>query len=336
MAVALGKARQKARQKFTMIRSTLRQIALALLAGCGALVAVAANSVPAVAPVPPIKPESAWNFSLLPKAFQKHPRLAISIITEMTDEGRKITPPTPANPAYYRAYSAGYHEEGTGGYESGKKVSEENLEKRMRQALAASGFLPDTPEHQPTLYLVFFWGVHSKLEQKDDETGVIIPDIGHRNLLSRAQLVGGVAFARELAKALRDQAMSGGGLPTVFDPVYRFTDRDDLTRNLMEQVLDDCYYVVVSAYDSVSIAKGEKKLLWRTKMSTPAQGVSMPETTPTLVDSGADFFGRDMASASIVDKRISRERGGRVDLGPLEVKGFVDDPNKLPEPPAKK
>ena len=107
-------------------------MALALLTGCGVLATCAANPAAASAPVPPQKPESAWNFSLLPKAFQKHPRLAISIITEMTDEGRKITPPTPANPAYYRAYSAGYHEEGTGGYESGKKVSEENLEKRMR------------------------------------------------------------------------------------------------------------------------------------------------------------------------------------------------------------
>jgi len=283
----------------------------------------------------PKKSESAWVFSLLPKAFQKHPRLAISIITEMTEDGRKIKPPTPANPTYFHAYSGGFHEEGPGIYEKGT-VSEQNLEKHMYQSLATSGYLPDTPEHLPSLYLVFFWGVHSKLEEKDPDTGVDIPDVGHHNLLARAQLVGGVAFAKELAKALRDQSLNGGPMSSILDPVYRFTDRDDLTRNLMEQILDDCYYVVISAYASVALARGEKKLLWRTKMSTPAQGVSLVETTPALIDSGADFFGRDMSSASIVDKRISREHGGRVDIAPLEFKGYVDPvPEKEKAPAAK-
>jgi len=125
-------------------------------------------------------------------------------------------------------------------------------------------------------------------------------------------------------------------VPSVFDPVYRFTDRDDLTRNLMEQILDDCYYVVISAYDASAVSHGEKKLLWRTKMSTPAQGVSLVETTPALIDSGADFFGRDMKQSSIVGKRISRERGGHVELAPLEIKGYVDPSTGKEKPLEKK
>lgn len=312
------------------------RIILTLITG-GCLYCASAGAVtpPAAAPLPK-KSDPLWEFSLLPRAFQKHPLLAISIITEMTDEGRKLKPPTPENPTYYYVFSAGFHEEGSVAVESGR-VSNQDLEPRVQHALAASGYLPGSPEHPPALLLVFFWGVHNKLDQGDIETGEGgFPDINHQNVLSRAALVGGTAFAKELAKALREQDMLGGRMPSVFDPVYRFANRDDLTRNLVEQVLDDCYYVVISAYDGASVARGEKKLLWRTKMSTPAQGVSLVETTPALIDSGADFFGREMKAASIVGKRISRERGGRVDLGPMEFKGYMDKPGDKETPPEKK
>ena len=316
--------------------SLLKRIALALLTAVCLQAVFAADVTPADVPASPKKTDSTWAFSLLPKAFQSHPLLAMSIITEMTDEGRKLTPPTPGKPAYYYVYSAGFHEEGSGAAESGK-VSEDKLQHHVQKALAASGYLPGTKEHAPSLFLVFVWGVHNKLEKFDVETGEGgMPDIHHHNLLSRATLVGGAAFAKELAKVLQEQDRTAAQTATVFDPVYRFTLRDDLTRNLMEQILDDCYYVVISAYDAASVARGERKLLWRTKMSTPAQGVSLVETTPALIDSGTDFFGRDMKQASMVGKRISREPGGRVDLGPMEFKGYGDKLDDKETPPAKK
>jgi hypothetical protein len=320
-----------------MTNTAFKRIALIMIAGC-CIQFVHAVDATASAPLaaPGKKAGSSWVFSLLPKAFQKNPRLAISIITEMTEEGRKIKPPTPDSPAYYNALSAGFHHEG-GGAEGSVKVPEENLKKQVRKALAVSGYLQGDLEHPPLLLLVFFWGVHTKLEQNDIETGEGgTPDIGNRNLLSRAQLVGGVVFAKELAKALQEQAMTGASGSSPFDPVYQFANRDDLTRNLMEQILDDCYYVVISAYDNAAFVRGERKLLWRTKMSTPAQGIALDETAPALVASGADFFGREMATSSLVDKRITRGGGGRVDLGPLEIKGYIDTPEKKETPPAKK
>jgi hypothetical protein len=91
-------------------------------------------------------------------------------------------------------------------------------------------------------------------------------------------------------------------------------------------VFDDCYYVVISAFDAFAFAQGEKKLLWRTKMSTPAQGVSLAETASALVASGGPFLGREMLHASIVGKRISRS--GTVELGELKV---IKLDEKLPE-----
>ena len=319
-----------------MTCSVLKRIVLTLLTGGGLQFALGAGlTAPETAPLPK-KAESTWAFSLLPRAFQTHPLLAMSIITEMTDEGRKLAPPTRETPAYYYVHSAGFHAEGPGAAELGK-VPEDQLQSHVQAALAAGGYLPGSKEHAPSLFLVFIWGVHAKLDQFDVETGEGgFPDVHHHNLLSRATLVGGAAFAKELAKVLQEQDTTGAQAATVFDPVYRFTLRDDLTRNLMEQILDDCYYVVISAYDATSAARGERKLLWRTKMSTPAQGVSLVETTPALIDRGADFFGRDMKQASIVAKRISREHGGQVELGPLEFKGYGDKLEEKETPPAKK
>ena len=282
------------------------------------------------------KPISPFAFSLLPKAFQKKPVLAISVITEMTDDGRKIEAPTSKSPSYYYAYSMGYHEEGQGPAPK-NKVSKEIMEKLAQKALASSGYLPGSREHPASLVLFFIWGVHSKLLENDLETGTGgFDDIGYKNLLSRAALVGGTAFAKELSRALDEQAMSGGPTVQIFDPVYRFTNRDDKTRDLMAQVMDDCYFVVISAYEGASLARGEKKLLWRTKMSTPAQGVSLAETTPALVASGGQFFGRDMTEAAIVGKRITR--GGKVELGELEFKGYEENPTEKTNqtPPVKK
>jgi len=274
------------------------------------------------------KTESPYAFSLLPKAFQKHPVLAISVITDLTEEGKRVKPPTREHPTYYYATCSGYHHEGQGVSEKGS-VSEEDMTKRVTDALAFNHFLPATAEHPPTLALFFFWGVHSKLDQGDSETGELGPrDVGFHNLLSRAALVGGEKFAKDLAKAIKEQSVSGMPAMSIADPVYRFTNRDDLTRNLMEQVLDDCYYVIVSAYDGAALTRGEKKLLWRTRMSTPAQGVSLAETVSALVASSRPFLGQQMSQASIVGKRIDRD--GRVEIGDIKFKGYEESAAEKP------
>jgi hypothetical protein len=69
-------------------------------------------------------------------------------------------------------------------------------------------------------------------------------------------------------------------------------------------------------------------------MSTPAQGVSLVETTPALVASGESFFGRDMTAAAIVDKRISRS--SKVETGELKVISLDEKPAEQKTPQAAK
>jgi len=302
-------------------------ILVALLAiGLSQSRAATDDPAPPISQTPQEKTVSPYSFTLLPRAFQQHPVLAISVITDVTPEGKKCPPPTAANPCYYYCHSSGYHQEGQGASEEGS-VSNENMMKWVQKALASQNYLPGNKEHPATLILFFFWGVHSKLDLNASENGDNgFRDVGHHNLLSRAALVGGAGFAKELAKAIEQRDLSGGPTWSFLDPVYRFANRDALTSNLMEQVFDDCYYVVISAFDAFAFAQGEKKLLWRTKMSTPAQSVSLAETASALVASGGPFLGREMLQASIVGKRISRS--GTVELGELKTIGMDE---KYPE-----
>ena len=51
-------------------------------------------------------------FSLVPRAFQRDPRLDLSVITEVTKDGHAIPAPSADHPTYYKAYDAGEIDKG--------------------------------------------------------------------------------------------------------------------------------------------------------------------------------------------------------------------------------
>ncbi|MEO5959096.1 MAG: hypothetical protein ABIZ49_03085, partial [Opitutaceae bacterium] len=75
-------------------------------------------------------------------------------------------------------------------------------------------------------------------------------------------------------------------------------------------------------------------LLWRTRMTVAAQGVSQEQTLPTLVLSAAPYFGREMSSAEILSKRTIRE--GNVEIGTPTVVEPRAPEAKTPAAPAGK
>ena len=72
---------------------------------------------------------------------------------------------------------------------------------------------------------------------------------------------------------------------------------------LLERISDECYYLVVSAYDWAALARGEHRLLWHTKLSACSRGLSQAETIPALLASGAGVFGKDMTEAELFTNR---------------------------------
>jgi hypothetical protein len=82
---------------------------------------------------------------------------------------------------------------------------------------------------------------------------------------------------------------------------------------LLEQTANDIYYVVASAYDYRSASTNKRVLLWRTRMTVAAEGVSQVQTLPALVLAASPYFGKDMAEPELLTKRPVPE--GSVEIG---------------------
>ena len=291
--------------------------------------AIAENEPPlgtkAPAPAPAI---SQWVFSLLPKSLQRNPGLDLTVITEVTAEGKKLPPVTPEHPAYYVAQAGGFVQVGDA-YAGQKPLPPDELERLLKKSLAANGYLPAKPPAQPpTLAVVYTWG-SDNLFNSDDES--LSADQKMRNILDRAALVGGAKFARELETLFRQTQAMGMANYVISDDVMAFANpvnlfklRSAKNEFLLDQVVDNCCYVVASAYDYAALAKGQRKLLWRTRMTVNSRGVSQIQSLPTLIASAAPYFGRDMAEPEILSRRANE---GQITFGTPTV---VEMPTAAP------
>jgi hypothetical protein len=144
--------------------------------------------------------------------------------------------------------------------------------------------------------VIYYWGSHNTL---DPETRRDFPELAAKNKLERAILVGGKKYANE-----ESQVMEFG--ETLFD-------HEQKKEFLRDQISQDVYYVVASAYDYASVAKGIKKLAWRTTMTANTTGVAMGETLVPLIATAGPFFGHETTEPQIDVRRSPRK--GQVDIG---------------------
>lgn len=293
------------------------------------------SAKPAAKPAAKDADASSWVFSLLPTSLRENPHLALTVITEMTDAGRLLTPVSPAHPAYFITKSGGYHRLG---HSSGNDASlpAAQVEQALVRALAPNGYRPASPPAlPPSLVVNFVWGAHNLLTEPDEENASLSGLAVGRNLTDRAALVGGDKFARQIVEVFtRAEELAranpparpdpSGDVPGIapilgpeqrafMDPVHQFKLRSEKNEFLVDQAVSDVFYVVASAYDYAALARGERRLLWRTRMTVAAAGVSEEQTLPALIATAAPYFGRDMTAPEIFAKRAVRE--GNVELG---------------------
>ncbi len=294
--------------------------------------------------------QSDWVFSILPKSLQKNPRLELTVISEMTEAGKKRPPVTPDAPAYIELFSGGYRQLGDRAGNA-KTVPPADLERLLKRSLHENGFLPAQPPAQPPSILVIYtWGTHNLLVEPDPENPSLSASAVAANLLDRASLVGGAKFAAKLLELFQradDLTTAAGGTVApggeavigpdqlaFMNPVEMFKRADPKNEFMVDQTAADVYYVVASAYDYQSAATNRKILLWRTRMTVASSGISQEQSLPTLVLSAGPYFGRDMPDPEIIYKRTMRE--GTVELGtPTVIESAVPTPPG-PKPPEKR
>jgi hypothetical protein len=291
--------------------------------------------------------EPHWIFHLFPKAAQKNPTLELTVITEMTEAGKKLPPVSAQSPAFFQAHSLGYKQ--LGDVSAGEKTLKPGeIERVLLRSLATSGYQPARlPAQPPSLVIFYYWGAHSVLNEGDPENPALSVEQMRRNLLDRAALVGGAKFAKELLALLQETdafataanvQLAPGGAPPIppgalafANPVNLFKLRSTKNELLLNQIAGDVYYVVASAYDYQSVVANQKVLLWRTRMTVSARGVSQEQSLPALLLSAGPFFGREMKEPEIISKRAVRE--GNVEMGTPTVVG--PSPAPPPSVPAK-
>jgi len=253
-------------------------------------------------------------FALLPCCANASNVWQINLVGDMYAAGREMPHPTPDKPVYYFPIVTGYSERGAKLAGKGEEPPpKKNMVHDLAVALAAQGYrvtqeidVPakasassrsaETPpatvkalSPPPSLLLVFSWGSlrPEKLGVGDDFTSNSPPQVLNQN-----QMIGLTAGKN-------------------FDSIVDFGTR---TEEIWDGVQDDRFFVMVSAYDFVVYNQNHKKvLLWVTKMSLPAAGVTMAEVMPALIKAGGPLFGRETIGPKILDVPNARE--GRVEIG---------------------
>ena len=104
--------------------------------------------------------------------------------------------------------------------------------------------------------------------------------------------------------------------------IRRWAGGGDRYNDLIADVEESRYYIVISAYDFPELLKNEKKkLLWQTRVSVPAPGNGFDDSFAVMLIGASKYFGRDIG-------RLIRgeEIKGTVEFGDLKYLGEDREP----------
>jgi len=210
--------------------------------------------------------------------------------------------PTPQKAIYY--VLLGSAERTLGAAWAGEpQPKKEVLEKEVMRVLASQNFQrTQLGGPIPQLAIIVSWGsanmMTDDLEETDD-AGEITTTTIVWNRREIASLVG--------ADKARHQMLSGSEAEAINDAARQ-----------------DRLYLMVAAFDAQALAKKQKKLIWRTRMSIESRRTSLPESLVVMLDSAAPYFGRSTELPVFVDDNVRRK---------AEVK--IGTPVVVPEPAKK-
>lgn len=131
-----------------------------------------------------------------------------------------------------------------------------------------------------------------------------------------------------MANRMRDQANQHNA--NLLGYIHEVNKRNTIARyagagvaydELIEDIEEERYYVIIGAYDMQALLEGQHRLLWSTRVSIRSQGNRFDQWLPTMFANASKYFGE--ASDGLV-RRF--QRATRVDMGELKSLGVVEDP----------
>ena len=234
---------------------------------------------------------SAAGFNLFAPAWGD-----VIVATDTTEEGRELTPPTKGNPVYYLGKSLGCK---FGSLRGDRLPDVEEMNQFVAGVLAKHGYLGATRGlHEPTLFLVVQWGY---LEPR---SGDLLWFLGYN----------------------ASQDIGAPVLPGMLGPeVWRRGFRSRAINTILEDSGSPIYGIIITAFEYESASTSKPVIFWQTRIGLPARGKSMAEALPAMVLAAGPSIGRESETPVLID--VDDERKVRVELGELESRGVVDDPD---------
>jgi hypothetical protein len=207
-----------------------------------------------------------------------HHDVQVITSTEATPAGALRRPPSPSDPVYYMALSAGYHDFGTA--MAGDKLPvPQQMIRTIVKVLAKDGYLPTDAIHPPTQMLIFTWGTMNP-DMMPDPWNPGFPDI-QLNRMQMIRFLGGDKLG-----LVSDYPAEWG------DTLYPGLTLFDADARAIVEVAREAFYVVALAgYEFPVKEPKHPKQLWQTRICCPAAGLVMEDTLPTMLAIAAPYIG---------------------------------------------
>ena len=265
--------------------------------------------------------------------------LRVDVVVDTTDDGEKITPPTPDHPVYYYPVTKGYAPGGQPLSDEAPPPPKIEVQRLLGKALYEQGYRLNNKEHPATLLLMLWWGYLAPIVMEGGGSSSSSFDQGSSQMRG---IGGGIGSNQAGAAAVMGLAVHGM-LPTnveennnqmqelvlgsKFEP-QSLQDHPSLRlETAVEEARHPRYYLMVSALDFKAATEHKKLVVyWTARVSTELEGNTLAGVLPSLISSVAPHFGRDTDGPLLMGAKAVPL--GHVEMGAPVLK--TDHPEKAP------
>ncbi len=160
------------------------------------------------------------------------------------------------------------------------------LEKEVIRILATQHFhRTQLGGHMPQLAVVVTWG----------SANLMIDDINDTNDAGETTTSSLVWNQREIAQLV--------GADKANQKMLMSSEADAIN----DAARQDRLYVMIAALDAMALAKKQKKLVWRTRISIESRRTSLPESLTVMLNSAGPYLGRSTELPVFIDDNLRRK-----------------------------
>ena len=286
--------------------------------------------------------------AFLPSAIAADDTVSTAVFSRVSKEYQRARLPDGSFKPEYFAIANGGMVPGTSRDKTVEQVNYPSIVQLVLPQLAKQGYHYAKDSKQASLLLVLHWG--NTVSYNDVNYRLSLEPAGQAMAkLQQLKNAGGVGADLDSASAELEQALMSVQMQNLIrnqfvapnarllgyiedinesNDIRRFAGGGQRYADLMADVEQPRYYVIISAYDFREATQhNRQKLQWVTRVSVATPGNRFDDSVAAMLKNAAHYFGRDSG-------RLIRgeETKGTVDLGDLKFLGEAEDPVLVRKP----